>query len=165
MEKKFQSNIVGGYTLCTVTDVRMHTRPTYSHRQMWYTLIGHRSFSFKVRAPSDVKVALATVPNLPSVLAYEITIGADSNTMTTIAKKGGGSHFEQTPDILEPDSGSEFWISWGDGAVRVGKGATVNENQVIQMDDPEPYEVNAVSISTTYLVEGDWEIYFSGGNT
>ena len=147
-----------------VTDVNIHTTDAYSHRQLWYNVIGHYNFVFKVKATSEVKVILSNIPSIHDYLSYEITIGGDHNEYTMIDKRGtSSSHIESTPDILDPDSGSEFWISWHSSAVKVGKGTTIGQDQIIDFDDTEMVEINSISISTNYGVEGDWEIYFSGG--
>lgn len=147
----------------SVEELTAHTRDTYNLRQVWYALTGHRSLTFKVKASENAIVNLASIPTLHNVLAYEITIGKENNKKTTIWRRNGTSVSEDTNGILDPEFGSEFWIAWGDAAVRLGKGRTVGENEVIVYHDEDLLEINAASITTSQGVEGEWEIYKSGG--
>lgn len=146
-----------------VTNFQLNTLPEENFMQFWYTLVGHTHFTFKVKATKNVKVILANIPTLHHVLGYLVTIGDDDGQMTKISKRDGSTIDESTPDILDPEEGSEFWVSWYGGIVRVGTGIEVGENELVHFDDGYPIDINAVSISTDQDVTGKWEINFSGG--
>ena len=57
-----------------------------------------------------------------------------------------------------------FWIQWSDGIVRAGAGPVPGVAEIIQWADPEPLDVQYVSLAAWYNFEGTWSIPQVTGN-
>ena len=58
----------------------------------------------------------------------------------------------------------EFWVDYGGGVVRVGKGNIVGEVVVTELQDTDsPYHVHAVSLSTQSEETGRWRLFKGAG--
>lgn len=52
-----------------------------------------------------------------------------------------------TPDVLNASSFRPLWISWNNGAIRVGNGSTVGLGTFLSYTDPSAVPVNYIAIS------------------
>ena len=58
-----------------------------------------------------------------------------------------------TLNILDINYFNAFWISWINGVIRVGKGTVVGNDMFMSYNDPSPFAVNYVALST-YITPG-----------
>jgi hypothetical protein len=49
-----------------------------------------------------------------------------------------------------------FWISWANGMIKMGKGLISGEDTFIEYDDPNPYTVRYMGVSTGWCATGEW---------
>ena len=63
----------------------------------------------------------------------------------------------QTPDILDCQEFKKFWLSWEEGLIRLGHGLATGVDSIIQWQDPNPYIIKGVAISTGYGATGKWD--------
>ncbi|KAI0229902.1 hypothetical protein LSAT2_019688, partial [Lamellibrachia satsuma] len=140
-------------------ELYLRTPSTYNHEQLWLTVRGHYFQTFRVRACSDVHVALAQTRGVIDVNSYEVILGY-KGTQTVIREQMGIFKFvakAETPDILSCHSLRSFWVSWIDGYIRVGQGYRYGERTLLTLQQPMPHPVTALSITTNHST-GHWMI-------
>lgn len=136
------------YTVYTTTEFEysfVWLRPTY------------QDLVFKVKAGSDVHVALSTVQGTKD--GYEVVIGGWDNSQSVIRTEEGHVAEEQTPNILNADQFRYFWISWdsNDRRIKAGTGSAVGENTFIELQDDFFRHINAIGLATGYGYAGTYE--------
>ncbi|XP_067668468.1 uncharacterized protein [Haliotis asinina] len=145
-----------------VLDVSLKTGPVY-HYQSLHSLGVNvapqvTSFTFQVRAESNVHVALLQEDGVTCSNTYEIVIGGWKNTQSVIRK---GRHNDQRVTARHrPLSATEFrdfWISWNDGVISVGTGMTVDVGRFMSWRDPSPQSVRYIAVSTGCGSTGLWQ--------
>ncbi|XP_035689588.1 fibrillin-2-like [Branchiostoma floridae] len=116
-------------------------------------------FTFKVKAQSDVHIALSPI-NQDSDPMYEIVIGGWRNQWSAIRRRKQGTNWAEvrTEGIMwspTPEYKS-FWISWSSaGTISVGKfGET---DSFMRWTDPDPVSISYVGYSTGYGYSGSWK--------
>ena len=92
--------------------------------------MGLSSYVFKVQAAKDVYVALSSVPRQYNTLTYEVRIGTDENTMSSIEKSDGLRVDAPTVDILSPSAYLDFWVAWDGGNIRFGRGEVIGSLKI-----------------------------------
>ena len=147
--------------------VEIDTHSRYSYNTSWLDVVGKASFEFQIQACSDVHLALARIPGEAAVQSYEVVIGGWQNSKSAIRKfplESPPSFQMDTPDILDCGEFRQFWVSWLDGDVRVGRGAVVGEDELMAWKDTsQPHSVNSVGLSTATGSAGTYKIqYFEG---
>ena len=79
--------------------------------------------AFKVKACSEVWLALSQVPGLVEASTYQIGIGVGqqgaAKDAVQIYSDGDVKRTVTFQDILKCDEFSEFWISWENGFIKV----------------------------------------------
>ncbi|XP_077978612.1 uncharacterized protein LOC144434040 isoform X2 [Glandiceps talaboti] len=111
--------------------------------------------NFKVKATNDAHIALSAGPQDMSNL-YEIVIGGWRNTQSVIRRSKQGDHkaVASTPDILSPNEFEEFWISYNNGVIKVGK---EGQEAFMEWTDPNPLPVNNMGYSTGWGSTGEFK--------
>ena len=69
-------------------------------------------------------------------------------------------------DILSRFEDRTFWLSWGNGTVRFGRGAggaAHGAREIVNMTTPNAHTVSAISLATSRQATGVWDIYQSLG--
>jgi len=122
---------------------------------------------FRVQACSSATVALYR--EYHSYLIYEIGIGREGNSILTIydAKAGIERKRIAYPDLLSCWVERPFWVSWKDGAVRLGQGLYPH-SQLLEWVDEAPQPVNSMTLFNwpdTYYSDGIWEFSSKQGNS
>ena len=64
----------------------------------------------------------------------------------------------ETPSIVDCDEVRQFWVRWDNGAITMGDGFEVGYSAVMSWEDPDPHEVNYVTLSTGWGAVGEWRI-------
>ncbi len=59
---------------------------------------------------------------------------------------------------------NEFWISWSEDGLYVGKGETVNLAPLLWLDSGPIYQINSISLSTGWGTTGKWNIPIDKGS-
>lgn len=96
-------------------------------------------------------------PDMATDLMYEIVIGGWSNTKSIIRnKKQGFGKVSASGRYLNCSEFIQFWISWNDGIIQVGQGHEIGGNVFLRWEDPVPYAVNYIAISSYNGVTGEW---------
>jgi len=113
--------------------------------------------SFKIRAPNDAHIALTTGP-VESDPIIEVFIGGWANTKSVIRKNRTKPDKSETPtpNILSAGEFRGFWIRWNDGIITVGREGEVAA--FLSWDDPQPFPINFVGVSTAWGASGSWII-------
>ena len=120
---------------------------TYNHG--WVAVHDIESMVFRVLTCADAHIALAT--NVGAFdEAYEVIIGGFNNTMSSIRYNKNGQSMVNvtTKGVLSCFMPREFWISWRDGSINVGRGGEVFVNTFLSWRDLEPDEVNVMQVSS-----------------
>ena len=114
------------------------------------------------RACSEAKIGLS---QLPPNITYEIIIGSEGNTKSSILKEGlYGNQTTSYPNMLSCDRLVDFWISWErDGLISVGQG-DFGQGTFLTWKDSAPVSIHAIAIATgDASQDGYWEIYEDAG--
>ena len=120
-----------------------------------------RAVGFKVKAQHDVHVALSQDES--SGPFFEIVIGGWSNAKSMIRSITSTSSVDMvshSESILTSTSyGDDFWISWSDSRVRVGKGTmlSVGEFMSAEISQGPGHTINYMRVFTGYGSSGLWE--------
>ena len=104
---------------------------------------------------------------------YVIIISGNSNTKsviqylktTNVIQKPidfsfsvGVTLASHTESLLDPTQYIQFWVSWYGGVVRVGKGQTFNNNEIMSISMDCPFEVQNIALGGTKSTYVDWII-------
>ena len=123
---------------------------------------------FSVSTCNDARVALSQLPGIFTHFTYELSIGAQSNSKTTLKGAVGGAILVEvdTPAILDCQNLRSFWISWRRGELSFGKGSVPEQGRVLFYQDANSWhDVNALSFATNAGSVGVWDIsVFTGEN-
>ena len=126
------------------------------------SVMGHNFLIFSVQACSDAHLALSTIPGNTKVLTYEIVIGAFGNTRSIIKDQiGRGNGVKKdvrTPNILDCNRMSDFWISWKFNTIRMGGGGVPFMYEKISWQDPNFHSVYSIGLMTGFGSTGVWKI-------
>lgn len=123
------------------------------------TLDGKKSTVFKVKACNDAHVALSRTLGMTSMHTYEVVLGAYGNTKSLIRNATQGTEWVSldTPGILNCTTMLTFWLSWDAGLVKVGRGGVIGSNEFMYWQDPNPYSVHALGISSGWGAVASWQ--------
>ena len=124
----------------------------------WMTVRELRGLVFRVRACSDARILLAFYMKTVQVGTYEIVLGSQLNSWSTISKNGTIAVQANTPMVLNCQLSVSFWVSWWSTFLEVGTGANFGENGLLAIQDPDLHKVRAVSLDTVSPVSGEWDL-------
>jgi Farnesoic acid 0-methyl transferase len=144
----------------------MHTPDDGSNYDYTYhTLIPKDDrLSFSVKGCNDAHIMTQTVPGSTVDKHFEIVIGGWTNTRSAIRSRRGGSElvgYEEV-GIMACDEYRQFWISWRNGTLEVGKNAVYTQSFMLyRMSEVEASNTSiiAVSFASGFGSEGDWIVY------
>ncbi|XP_072044854.1 uncharacterized protein [Amphiura filiformis] len=113
---------------------------------------------FNVKAERAVFVALTAEPTIP-VEFYEIVIGGWENTRSVIRPCTGACTTQafidvNTPNILDSSNFVEFYVSYFNGHINVGK---IGEQPFMSTYHETPFPINFLGIKTNNN-DGEWKI-------
>ena len=144
----------------------IYTNSTVPKDQFTFTL-ANEYLLFSVKACKDIQMVFSRVPGVLNDDAYTIILGHDDNTKSTYRKEGPASPIVQvfnTPNLLDCNSLTVFWILWENTQFRLGTGSVLGQSQVMSYTDPDQYNLNAVSVGSDEpgaIVE--WQFYREEG--
>ena len=113
----------------------------------------------------SAKILLATYLASPEVHAYEVILGGNDNTVSTIAKdtRGNMTASVKTGAFLDCKASRFFWISWKGGSFEVGRGNVPGVTGFLKLLDGDPYQINAVSFAGD--VSAEWHLTEAEGTS
>ena len=114
---------------------------------------------FGVKACHSAMLAFSRAPGVTDTNAWVLTIGSQSNTKSTLEKKGGSS--QQTydsPDVLSCDSMRMFWIQFRDSAISFGKGESLGQNAIGTLTTTDTANYNSLALATDMSVMGQFSL-------
>ena len=113
-------------------------------------------FVFEYTGCRGAHVVLAGIPGTRDKYAYHLGIGEKGNTISTIRSSWLGTIKAQvgTPKIVDCKESRPFWIGWPNGRLQVGRGYIFGENRFLSWNDPNPYPVNAIMVTTGWGTTG-----------
>ena len=123
--------------------------------------------SFRVRACSDVHLILSSSLKARTARYYEISIGFDGGTHSSL--KFGNKQMAEciTPrSVLDCKNDRHFWVHWDadSGLVEVGEGPLHGFNGLLSWTNPDPFDIQAISMATKTSVSGRWQLLNNAGN-
>jgi Farnesoic acid 0-methyl transferase len=123
-------------------------------------------FVFSVKACRSVHVILTRSPGVVDTFAYEVVIGASDNTVSAIRKLPPDEMVREydTKDILSCETETIFWMTWSDGVIRVGGGNSIGSGELFNMNDDNPYSINALSLASRDSQQASWQFTKDSGN-
>ena len=121
-----------------------------------------------LKAAGDAHIALSAVYSELERKTWEITIGADKNTKSTI-KDGAMGQIKieaLTMNIVTENDFRYFWISWADNHLEVGRGAQYGYGRFLHWHVPpnKQFHINCLGVSTGKASRGQWEFAELLGN-
>lgn len=129
------------------------TPDDFRYEYVWKTAeFKNNQFRFDVLACHDVHINLS--PEKGSVY-YEVVIGGWNNTKSVIRMGGAHMHEYQETGIVGCQQWRQFWVSWTESTIRVGKADTFT-NTFLEWHDQSFVGINHLSFSTGYGSEGFW---------
>ncbi|XP_061164941.1 uncharacterized protein LOC133173890 [Saccostrea echinata] len=137
----------------TAADIELTSNETY--QQMSFYCIsaqGRSHIEFWVNSTTDVHFALMTedtsTPRINYSQFYEIVIGGWHNTESCIRAQSVQCKKVSTPGILDGSMFVQFWVSWDNDHVYVGKGPKSSGIVMLSETKPGSYEVNYFAVMT-----------------
>jgi hypothetical protein len=104
-----------------------------------FTLLGASAVCFSVRSASMVEI----YPNLDEEMSWNICLNVDSVKLSS--PNGLFSSKTFSGSILNAETFSDFWISWGAADVVVGRGRKVGCDAVLKVNFATPPGISTVS--------------------
>lgn len=122
------------------------------------TAADRSAFSFQVSAHHDAHVALMSRDNTTYPL-YEIVIGGWGNTKSCI-RLGKQQQCKATyyGPVVNSDTYTQFWVSWINGVISLGRSVTVNQCVLMEYTHTTPYPVNFLAVMTGFGSTGKWKL-------
>lgn len=126
--------------------------------QKGITAADRSAFSFQVSAHHDAHVALMSRDNTEDPL-YEIVIGGWRNTKSCI-RLGKQQQCKATYSgpVVNNDTYTQFWVSWVNGVISLGRSVTVNQCVLMEYTHTTPYPVNFLAVMTGFGSTGKWKL-------
>lgn len=142
----------------------VQTPGDYNYNHFWLVpLANERTFTFTVAGCKDVILTLAQTPTNTLSSAYELTLGAESNTKALLKESDGDGGFNLVREAelyhaLDCNVGNEFWVTWDGGIIRVGR-YNPYQYQFIYWEDPnEQYpKIHGISLANYDDNEALWQ--------
>eukprot|EP00941_MAST-03F_sp_MAST-3F-sp1_P001215 g1215.t1 len=128
-----------------------------------YELAGNvsqmRSILVKVTAKNDAHIALSE-GTFHSSKKYEIVIGGWSNSKSVIRlqNQGRAEVVSGAKPFLNKDVAKDFWISWNDSFLRVGRGTTVGTGEFMSVPLVDGKKINYILVATGWGATGNWVV-------
>lgn len=151
------------FPFLSVSSIRVNSTSRQSFWTLHHSTTNSKEVKFKVKSSNDAILALLTVTNNLKAPHYELTIGAQGNTISQLKAKSVNGEFSvqvDTPQILDSGSFLPFWITWINGTVQFGKGDVVGQNRLLSYMDPLPAyrkDVHAVAVASGGNAFAEWE--------
>ena|SRR6218665_1442847 len=97
--------------------------------------------------------------------AVEVGLGVENNKKSFIRLLlGSSSSFEtSTPNLLHCDDMRAFWVSWDNEYFKVGRGLMVDEQIIMNLQDPNRHTFNAIALSSSWGSSAVWQVYENSG--
>lgn len=126
-------------------------------------------FRFAVRGCHNVNVFLSGSAVLDSNYPFHnVVIGADFGAKIIIRHVSDGIVYQNRPDGLAVSDlllclyPKEFWVTWSNGSVRVGRGLIENQNELDSWSLIHPTQhinIKSLAVMTSYGTTGEWMVY------
>ena len=119
------------------------------------------SITFSVKAENDAHVLLSgeVARNVRGNQYIEVVLGGWSNGGSII--RVGNQNWKEriaTPNILDAGSYRDFWVSWDQHVVKVGRGLAVGQQMFLEESYPSTLNVKHLGIWNGYGSGGAWMI-------
>ena len=96
------------------------------------------------------------------VVLYAYTSGVLNNSRTHIIRKADSfSEVYRNQEPLNCSNMEQFWLSWENETVQVGRGHQIGQNEFITLNESVPTPKNYLAVSTGFGASGYW-IFHSG---
>lgn len=130
---------------------------TNEDKEYRFRPIQGKALRFRVKAPHDCHLSFSPVGEDTDDM-FEVFIGAWENAASAIRfKKGDDLVKVDTPDIVNGDEVREFWVTFDDDHVRVGRGG--EWEPFMEATLPEHLDVAFYGYSTGWGAIGWWQFY------
>lgn len=117
---------------------------------------------FKVKAKNDAFLLFPTNPDFNKLKKdsyYEIVIGGARGKRLFMRIGDDQLINDEIPDLLDENKFIDYWVTWSNQTVEIGKGKVVGENKIRVMEKKgKKFKVNAVALNTGYGANGLWKI-------
>ena len=129
-------------------------------RDFWIDVEGRSYYVFKVKACQDAHIKLCKRARQIKSDTYEVRIGTESNQKTVIIPDPNDSHqvSADTPNVLDCNQYTSFWISWKYDTLYVGRGAYAWEDELLRYQDSTPHTINAALMEFSSGQEGVFSV-------
>ena len=116
--------------------------------------------SFQGESLFDSRILLARYVSITDYDVYEISVGANSNTLTWIRSGIGGLVLAQkaTSNILHCTHSQWLWVDWSRRGIAVGTGPFVGDSVLLSVGTlPQQFDISAITVATGESADGFWE--------
>ncbi|CAH1794507.1 unnamed protein product [Owenia fusiformis] len=129
----------------------------YSNKHGWVKVHDVTSINIQVKACNDAHIYLMATAGIDTELTYEIVLSGWGGTKSVIrdAKQGNIMAEADTTGYLDCDSLRNFWVSWTDGWIKVGKGFD-GQNEFLGWQHINPRVISAVAFASGYGAAAEW---------
>ena len=126
-------------------------------------------FRFAVQACHNVNVFLSGSAVLDSNYPFHnVVIGGENGAKIFIRHVSDGISYQSRTDGLEVSdllfclSYQEFWVTWSNGSVKVGRGLIENQSELDSWSlyhDTQHIKIKSLAVMTSYGSSGQWDVY------
>ena len=142
-------------------EVTYFTYGTDTYDTSWVPLFGDTSAKVNIKACSDAYFTLSKIQGNSRTLSYEIGLDVGGEGHSVIRDSVGGSTMTQYDEsVLHCDHFKHFWVTWTRGVIEVGKGSTVGVDRILQWQDSDPHDVNAMALKSSDSIEGTFKFHY-----
>lgn len=165
MVQTLQDQVNDIQSCCQPVFEQIGTSDQYDYKVIgreFITVPGDETFMlFQVEACNDAHILLMQ-SNSTTDDIYEIVIGGWNNTRSLIREERLGPNLATTFHENGPvhcELMRQFWVSWDQGVIRVGRGLKVDVNEFISLANATLTQVQHVALATGWRATGLWMIY------
>ncbi len=120
---------------------------------------------FEVKGPTKLYIGLSqTIPTYLITELYEIAFDYNKNILQLRHGESGDKLDEYSGSINSPGQYTQYWTTWANGNIQVGRGFKIGQNILVSTVDNPYYDVNFIAVASDIDETSYWIFYLNGIN-
>ncbi|XP_046573832.1 uncharacterized protein LOC124281861 [Haliotis rubra] len=172
MELRYSINIITGFYLLVCgssTNINIITTGNlvkYSTHDYGVDVKNISSILFRVKGCPDGRINLFEGPDFTTAKNAYVLLGGWGNHKSVMHPCTGCTTLESewVDSVLNCNGMRPMWMNWTNRSFSIGNGAYVGEETFISIDEPRDFDIQYMSVGSSYDDIFEWEFDGYGGN-